>query len=477
MKSTVDDFIVQTRTAPLPGSTTIAVNVAVATTASGHRLTLSLQNETIIARVDGVVDGHEYFTVGGVTVQRLGTEVGAGYVVEWPDSTRLRLDQMGVVGLNVSIWPAASRAGRLVGLLGNDNGQSSADFVTANGVNLGVTPSPATIHSQFADSWRLTQAESLFDYGPGQTTSTFTDRTFPHAFVNASTIPNAARAMQACRGEGITDAGILADCIVDDAATNNQSVLSHYAQAQLVFTVASNIAGNLPAFAGVTGSPSPSPSEATTPPANGQGLLVDSGGVTNASDAPVFTFTANAGDIIWFASADCENGALLVFAVIDPQSRTLYSGNAAEGLICQNTRYALTTAGTYQLIANADKSRTGQYSVPIHFERHDQVFQASYGQTNSGDIPDPATHDVYVFTAQLGDVVHVFGAGCNVASIGSVAQSSPIYLTLADSAGKTISGLDCAQDSNFTIQGSATYEIIANEPEHGPGSYQFTIQK
>ena len=85
MKSTVDDFIVQTRTAPLPGSTTIAVNVAVAAKVSGHRLTLSLQNETIITRVDGVVDGHEYFSVGGVTVQRLGTEVGAGYVVEWPE--------------------------------------------------------------------------------------------------------------------------------------------------------------------------------------------------------------------------------------------------------------------------------------------------------------------------------------------------------------------------------------------------------
>jgi hypothetical protein len=48
---------------------------------------------------------------------------------------------------------------------------------------------------------------------------------------------------------------------------------------------------------------------------------------------------------------------------------------------------------------------------------------------------------------------------------------------LADSAGKSIIGLDCTQNSNYSIQGSATYEIVVNEPEHGPGSYQFVIQK
>jgi len=50
-------------------------------------------------------------------------------------------------------------------------------------------------------------------------------------------------------------------------------------------------------------------------------------------------------------------------------------------------------------------------------------------------------------------------------------------VVLADSAGKSIIGLDCAQDSQYSIQGSATYEIVVNEPEHGPGSYQFVLQK
>ena len=474
VKSTVDDFIVQARTAPLPGSTTIAVNVAVATTLGGHRLTLTAENGTIIARVDGVINGHEVFSVGAGTVQRLGTEVGAGYMVEWPDTTRMRVDQMGVVGLNVSIWPAPSRAGKLVGLLGSDNGQASEDFVTANGANLGATPPPATIHGQFADSWRLTQAASLFDYGPGQSTATFTDRTFPHAYVDATSIPNAAKAMQACMGEGITDKGILADCIIDDAALNNQSVLTHYAQAQVVLTVATNFANNLPPFGGLSGGPSPSPS----PSGSEQGVLVDSGAVTNAGEDQVFTFPANAGDIIWFGSPGCDNGGL-AFALLDPQGRTLNANslNAAQGVLCQDTRFALTTSGRYELIANADKSRTGGYSVPIRFERHDQVFQTSYGQAISGNIPDPATHDVYVFTAQLGDVVHISGAGCNVAAFGSVQQSSPIYVSLDDSAGKGIIGLDCTQNSSYSIQGTATYEIVVNEPEHGPGAYQFVIQK
>lgn len=475
VKSTVDDFVVQTRTAPLPGSTTIAVNVAVATTLGGHRLTLALQNGTIIVRVDGVIESHEFFSLGAGTVERLGTEVGAGYVVEWPDSTRMRVDQLSIQGLNVSIWPAASRAGQLVGLLGNDNGQASSDFVTANGVDLGSTPPPATIHGQFADSWRLSQAASLFDYGPGQSTATFTDRTFPHAFVDASRVPNTAKATQACQGEGITDTGLLADCVIDDAEINDQSVLTHYAQAQVVLTVASNIANNLPPFSGLAGArPSPTP----TPPSGGQGVLVDSGAVTSAGEDQVFTFPANAGDIIWFGSPGCDNGGLS-FALRDPQGRPINSNNenAAQGLLCQDTRFVLPTSGMYQLVANADFSRTGQYSVSIQFERHDQVFQTSYGQTISGYIPDVATHDVYVFTAQAGDVVHISGSGCNVASYGSAQQSSPIDVSLDDSAGKGIIGLDCTPNSNYSIQSTATYEIVVNEPEHGPGSYEFVIQK
>ena len=56
-------------------------------------------------------------------------------------------------------------------------------------------------------------------------------------------------------------------------------------------------------------------------------------------------------------------------------------------------------------------------------------------------------------------------------------QSSPIYVSLDDSAGKGIIGLDCTQNSSYSIQGTATYEIVVNEPEHGPGAYQFVIQK
>ena len=74
-------------------------------------------------------------------------------------------------------------------------------------------------------------------------------------------------------------------------------------------------------------------------------------------------------------------------------------------------------------------------------------------------------------------MVHIFGAGCNAASFGSSQQSSPIYVSLDDSNGKGIIGLDCTQTSQYSIQGAATYEIVVNEPEHGPGSYHFTIQK
>ena len=47
------------------------------------------------------------------------------------------------------------------------------------------SPSPNTpfaeLYGTYVNSWRISNAESLFDYGPGQTTETFTDLTYPDA--------------------------------------------------------------------------------------------------------------------------------------------------------------------------------------------------------------------------------------------------------------------------------------------------------
>ena len=109
--------------------------------------------------------------------------------------------------------------------------------------------------------------------------------------------------------------------------------------------------------------------------------------------------------------------------------------------------------------------------MPIRFERHDVVSQTSYGHTLSGSIPDIATHDVYQFSAQAGDVLPLYGSGCNIGPDNSI-------IGLADSTGKPVGpALDCVQNSGYVIQTSGTYELVVNFSNVGPFTYQFVIQK
>ncbi len=72
----------------------------------------------------------------------------------------------------------ASRQGNVEGLLGNFDGDTSNDFTLDNGTNLGSSISSNTLYNVFGDDWRITQGESLFLYGAGETTSSFDNPDF-----------------------------------------------------------------------------------------------------------------------------------------------------------------------------------------------------------------------------------------------------------------------------------------------------------
>ena len=83
--------------------------------------------------------------------------------------------------LNVaSSLSLADGPGSVEGLLGSASGQNS-DFRLPDGAILDPKLSPSDLDGVFADAWRVTDATSLLDYGPGQTTATFTDQSFPFA--------------------------------------------------------------------------------------------------------------------------------------------------------------------------------------------------------------------------------------------------------------------------------------------------------
>jgi hypothetical protein len=476
VKSTADDFVIQTRTVPLPGAKPVAVNQAVATTLGGHRVTFTLDNGTTDARVDGTIDNEGLAAVGPGEVERLGTEVGAGYTVTWADGTVLQVDPMGLSGLDVTVRPAADRAGKLVGLLGGDSGQSGAPLLAADGSSLGDAPTPGTIDGQYADSWRITQAQSLFDYGPGQSTATFTDTTFPPTHIDAATAPGADQARQECEADGITDQYLLADCVVDASQVHDQSVLTHYAQAQVVQTVQYNFAHHLPAFTPPTAATSGGqPGEpGTTTTISLAGVLIDSGRVNDPAETQTFTFPENAGDIIWIGDPGCDNHSL-TFALIDPQGQTLNQSDITGGNeICQ-TRFDLASSGAYRLVANADHKYAGNYSIPIRHVRPDLVRDLAFGQSASGDIDETAAHDVYVIQLHAGD--HLDLQACNVPEVSAYLESThDIPATDGVTARKDIIGIACGTN-DLAAQLTDTYRLTINTDDQGPFTYHFVLQK
>ncbi len=480
-RSTTDDFEVQVRSEPVVGSSAVAVNEAVAMRLDGHRVVLSEQNGAIGAGLDGTPLIDQVTRVGNGTVSRLGTDAGEPWVVEWPDGTTVEATPYGTTGLNVSVRPAADRAGKLVGLLGNDDGNPADDLALADGTQLGSPVSDATLDTTYANSWRITQADSLFDYAAGQTTATFTDPTFPQSQVGAATAPNRAQITKECQAEGITDPYLLQACVVDASEGGGQAALSQYAQAQVVHTVDFDLAHHVKPFTSSSTTPTTVAGSAPTQTTlSGTALrtLVDTGVIASPKEDKTFSFPAKSGDVIWIGDPGCDDDGM-TFILKDPSGKVLDPDDLGSGGLggCLDGRFVLKASGTYQLVANANHSRQGSYGVPIRFERPDVVRHTSYGQTLSGTIPMTAAHDVYTFQARAGDIVRINGPGCSLGFAHPQTVGQQDNVNIMSTSGQSVVLLGCEGGLTIAIPTTGTYEAVVNFANTGPLHYHFVLQK
>ena len=213
-----DTFEVQVRTRPWWDASVIqaaAMNVA------GDRVGIySDMNPDL--RVNGVptelAEGGEIaLPLGGKIVRQANA-----YTVSWPDESRVRITDGGsVLYLKVSV--PDSKNGQMIGLLGNADDNRQNDITIRDGASLGTQIEFTTLYPSYADSWRISQQGSLFDYAPGETTGTFTDRDFPRVRATAADFPDDVRgsAEKICRDAGITDPILLENCILDVALTGD----------------------------------------------------------------------------------------------------------------------------------------------------------------------------------------------------------------------------------------------------------------
>jgi hypothetical protein len=457
VRSTKDDFTVQVRQVPAPGSKTVSVNRAMATKLGPDRVSVTMEG-VVVPRINGnIVTGALPALKGGV-ITRSSNMYGDAYQLTWPDGTVVRAEQSGRFAMNVRVRPAASRRGTLVGLLGDADGSSENDLIGLRDARLGARPSESDVIHSLADAWRITPAQSLFDYAPGQSTATFADRNFPGTAVDPSKIANRAAAEKYCKEMEITDEHLLADCILDLAVTNDFVFGSEYAHAQQVLAARAALAG-----------PPKAPSELAT--------VIMTGEILDSKSQPQFQFNAKKDDVIWVHDPDCTDRVPqfhpVALMLLDPDGKPV---EGIGGLGCEFGRRELPATGTYTFKATfMYPNEITKYRIPIRFVRSNRHVSLTYGQAVSGNIEQRAAHDIYTWTGQAGDVIKLSGAGCD---LGSMATS------IIDPAGHDSFGPGCRADSDYKLTARGTYQLIINSLDFGPtptttvgpGAYHFVFQ-
>jgi VWD domain-containing protein len=212
-QASTSDLVVQVRQAPYAGSRLVAVNVAVAVRIGATKFGFYFEGGALTVHQDGrpasVPIGQTTLS-GGSIERRQDPLTGDGYVLHWPDGSQVAVVAANAWGVTLSVALAAGRKKAVTGLLGDDDGSPANDV-----------PSTADRYRSFAERWRVSDATSLFDYGPGQSTATFTDRTFPDRPTTTADLSGPARdlAQAACAPLNLEDPVLLDACLLDVAVT------------------------------------------------------------------------------------------------------------------------------------------------------------------------------------------------------------------------------------------------------------------
>ena len=222
VKSTTDDFEIQTRQQPWGTSTSASANSAIAIKSGGQRIAI-YANQTNTLLINGTA---VTLPEGGIYAvgQNLIIREGSQYSIFTANNDLILVKNRGTF-LNINLGLADNRQGKVVGLLGNFNDNRDDDFALRNGTVIGGTITNQRLYGDYAASWRITQATSLFDYASGQTTATFTDLTFPSNIITTASLTPAQRAAaeQIARNAGITDPDVLEDVILDIFLSNGNT--------------------------------------------------------------------------------------------------------------------------------------------------------------------------------------------------------------------------------------------------------------
>lgn len=286
------DLEIQTRQEPWSVGSNVSVNTAAAMRV-GDAVVGIYVGQNDVLNINGnwvpIADG-ETLSVGGGSVHRDNSE----YIVTDPNGDGFWAGVYAPHLINVRPFLRSSRGGDVAGLLGNNDGSSANDLALPDGTVL-ANPVPVTeLYGQFADAWRITDTTSLFVYGAGESTASFTDRSFPPGVVRLEDLDPAARAAaeQVAIAAGLVPGTWEFDgAVLDVALTNNPAFAAAVAAAP-------------------TAGPQPTPVVLQLPP-----NVVADVATTREDEAVTIDVLAN--------DSDPENDALQIVGASDPNGGTV----------------------------------------------------------------------------------------------------------------------------------------------------------
>lgn len=216
-----DGLEVQLRTEPYGDSTRVSVNTAVAVGTVEHRITATVGDDEPV-RIDGEVVGLDELRGEGIELDD-GTRVwvrqrslqvrdGAGHLVT--------ASGLGARRLNVYV-DGAGQDSTWEGVFGDGDGDPADDLTPRDGDAPVDVADQDALYGDFAESWRVTDATSLFDYSGGEGPETFHDRDFPEAPVTVDDLDPTGRAVAelVCEAAAIEDPVSFDACVLDYTLT------------------------------------------------------------------------------------------------------------------------------------------------------------------------------------------------------------------------------------------------------------------
>jgi len=254
LKSTTgNDLEVQTRQQPYEGSTSIAINTAVAIHVGPTTVEVDKEHQGLSVLVDHrsthatqlALAGGGALTVRDSAQSDEFSNGGPTAKIQWPDGTTVEVQAGYALGVEITVAP--TRQGHLTGLFGGGGRRNTS--VGRDGKTYKLTDGPSL--SAFAGTWRIAQRESLFTYGTGQSTQSYAIPGFPYQEV-ASTGAGARAEQDAkvvCRAASITSRPLLAACEYDVAASRNPAFATADARGslarQITYAVKAHIHGRV----------------------------------------------------------------------------------------------------------------------------------------------------------------------------------------------------------------------------------------